>query len=275
MRTLVGTLVLAAALGGALPAVAQETIGPDRIVVPLSDPTRPATVHVDLVNGGIVVEAYPGKEIIVEARGRSGGHGEKHAAETRDGMRRIPNLSLGLTVEEEGNEVSVESESWQRPIDIRLQVPIATALKLACVNDGDIEVRGVAGELELENVNGAISVHDASGSVVAETVNGGIKVNFLKVAPERAMAFSTLNGNVDVTLPAATKASVRMRSDNGEIYTDFDLVLDPQGPKVTEERSAKGYRLVVEKELQGRINGGGPEFHFKTFNGNIYIRRAK
>jgi len=123
--------------------------------------------------------------------------------------------------------------------------------------------------------NGSITVEDASGSVVAETVNGAIKVNFLKVAPERAMAFSTLNGNVDVVFPANIKAAVRMRSDNGEIYTDFDLVLDPQGPKMTEERSAKGYRLVVEKELQGRINGGGPEFYFKTFNGNIYIRKAK
>lgn len=278
MRTsssaLLAALTVAALLGGA--AAAQEPIGPDRIVVPLSDPSRPATVKVGLVNGGVTVEAYAGKEVVVEARGRVGAQGRKQdAADTRDGMRRIPNLSLGLSVEEQDNVVKVDAESWRRAIDIRLQVPAGSALKLSCVNDGDIEVSGVAGELELNNVNGSITVRDASGAVVAETVNGGIKVTFARVPADRAMAFSTLNGNLDVVFPPTVKADVSLRSDNGEIYTDFDLVLDPQAPKVSEERSKDRFRVVIEKELRGKLNGGGPEFQFKTFNGNIYIRKAK
>lgn len=267
----IAVALLAAA--AALPAPAQEVLGPERIVVPWSDPSKPGTIEVGLVNGGITVEAYSGKEVIVEARGRR--EGASRAGETKNGMRRIPNVSLGLTVEEERNELSIGSDSWQHAIDIRLQVPAATVLKLSCVNDGDIEVRGVSGEMELTNVNGAITVHAAAGSVVAETVNGGVKVDFVRLPAERSMAFSTLNGDVDVSLPASLKASVRMRSDNGEIFSDFDVALAERGPRVREQHSPGRFRVVIEKEVVGTINGGGPELYLKTFNGNIYIRKAK
>jgi len=30
----------------------------------------------------------------------------------------------------------------------------------------------------------------------------------------------------------------------------------------------------IDKTVRGAINGGGPEYQFKNFNGNIYIRKA-
>jgi hypothetical protein len=32
--------------------------------------------------------------------------------------------------------------------------------------------------------------------------------------------------------------------------------------------------LKIEKAMTGRINGGGPEITFKTFNGDIKLHRA-
>src|ERR1022692_3731704 len=66
MRTPINlcAFLLAASLAG----IAQET--PDRVNVPLSDPSRPAVVHASLMNGGITVTGYNGKEVIVEARHR-------------------------------------------------------------------------------------------------------------------------------------------------------------------------------------------------------------
>ena len=41
------------------------------------------------------------------------------------------------------------------------------------------------------------------------------------------MAFTSLNGIVDVTLPASVKANVKLRSDQGDVFTDFDIQLTP------------------------------------------------
>lgn len=255
---------------------AQAAAASDRIVVPLTSPDKPSSVRVQLVNGGITVEAYPGKEIIVvatpdpEDEEKDSRHSGKAGSA---GLRRLPNASVGLTVEEEQNEVRIESSSWNRANNLRLQVPVNTSLKLSCVNDGDISVRGVSGEHELQNVNGSIEITDASGSVVASTTNGEIKVVLTRIDGSKAMAFSSFNGDVDVSLPAALKANVRLRSDQGEIYSDFDVALDRNPPQVREERSGSRYRIEVQQELRGTIGGGGPEFFFKTFNGDIYLRK--
>ena len=41
-----------------------------RITVPLSDPSRPGTVKVSLMNSCFAIEGYDGKEITIESAGR-------------------------------------------------------------------------------------------------------------------------------------------------------------------------------------------------------------
>ena len=90
-----------------------------------------------------------------------------------------------------------------------------------------------------------------------------------------AMAFSTLNGDIDLTLPAGVEADVVLRSDNGEIYSDFDVSLQRK-PAEVERDSEKGkYRISIAQELTGKIGGGGPELFLKTFNGDIVLHKAK
>jgi len=87
-----------------------------------------------------------------------------------------------------------------------------------------------------------------------------------------------LNGDIDVTLPDNSKANVRMKTDNGEIYSDFEVKLD-SGAQVQRNESGRqrdgSYHLRFDRTLRGSINGGGPEFQFTTFNGQIYIRKRK
>src|SRR6202022_4351115 len=42
-----------------------------RVSVPLSDASRPAVVKASLINGGIAVKGYEGKEVVVETRSQS------------------------------------------------------------------------------------------------------------------------------------------------------------------------------------------------------------
>jgi hypothetical protein len=47
-------------------------------------------------------------------------------------------------------------------------------------------------------------------------------------------------------------------------------------PIVEDSSSGHGkYRVQFDRATYGLINGGGPELQLTTFNGNIYIRKAK
>lgn len=270
------TLALAAAAAAATillcprPSLSQEGKA-ERFNVPLSDPGRPVRLNVSLVTGGITVEAHGGNSVIVEAVAPEPPQGRGPAS--KEGLRRIPAASPGMEIEEENNVVTVRSGSPTIPLNLRIQVPAQTSLKLSTVNAGHIKVTGVRGDHELSNTNGAIEARQVAGSVVAHTVNGRVLVTFTSITPDKAMAFSTLNGDVDVTFPANTRANLRMESQNGDVYTDFDVTMRERAES-KEGRSGGRYRVTVERAVTGSINGGGPEIRFKTFNGDIHLRRA-
>jgi len=270
-RPLVATAALAVASVVLAPRTqAQNT--PDRISVNLSDPARPAFVKASMVNGGITVKAYDGKEVIVEARTRN-----EEREKPSGGPKRLNISTTGLSVEEENNEVHIGSESYARTIDLTISVPVHTSLKLRAVNDGDIVVTGVDGEIDVDDVNGAVTLNNISGSAVAHALNEHVHVTFAKVNPQKPMAFSSLNGDIDVTFPADVKANVSIRSDRGDVFSDFDVQLQASAPKQeVEDGRGKGgkYRVRIDKTVHGTINGGGPEYQFTNFQGQIYIRRA-
>src|SRR6202048_4964139 len=93
-------------------ASTQTQSGADRVSVTLSDPARPALVKASLIDGGITVKGYDGKEVVVEARARN-----HDSARSDSNMKRIVVSSTGLSVEEEKNEVRISSDSVMRTID--------------------------------------------------------------------------------------------------------------------------------------------------------------
>jgi len=275
LRRLVLAGMTAATLGpgvGNTRAQGQTQSGLDRIPVTLSDASRPAHVKVSMVNGGITVKAYDGKEVIVEARARN-----RENSREEGGPKRLAISTTGLSVEEENNEVNINTESYMRPIDVTVSVPVHTSLKLRAVNDGDIVVTGVNGELDVDDVNGSVTLNNISGSAVAHALNGHLHATFVKVDAQKAMAFSSLNGDIDVTFPADLKANVSIRSDRGDVFSDFDVQLKAAAsqPEVEDSRGKGGkYRVKIDKTAHGTINGGGPEMQFRNFQGAIYIRKA-
>src|SRR6202158_2936072 len=80
---------------------------PDRATVPFSDPARPKSLHASLINGGITVKGYDGKDAIVEARPQSDSGRRARRPERADGMRRIDIGGSGLVVEESDNVITV------------------------------------------------------------------------------------------------------------------------------------------------------------------------
>jgi DUF4097 and DUF4098 domain-containing protein YvlB len=253
-------------------AQGQTQAGVDRIPVTLSDPSRPARVKVSMVNGGITVKGYEGKEVVVEARMRN-----RENSRNEGGPKRLAISTTGLSVEEENNEVNINTESYMHPIDVSISVPVHTSLKLRAVNDGDILVTGVDGDLDVDDINGAVTLNNISGSVVAHALNGHVYATLTRVDPQKAMAFSSLNGDIDVTFPADLKANVSIRSDQGDVFSDFDVQMQATAPQpMVEDGRGKGgkYRVKIDRTVRGTINGGGPEIQFRNFQGKIYIRKA-
>jgi len=308
---LFGTAILLAA---AVFAAAQDT-QTDRIVVPLTNPGKPAHVVANIFFGAIKASGYDGKDIIVEAKPRekslvaegkgdrlariitpgrniaiSGLEGliargqsltveekEKEKKDKAAGMKRIPIESSGLTVEEDNNEVTIRLESMRRSYDLDIKVPLNSSLKLSGANLDEINVENVNGELEASCANGNIKLMNVSGTVVTTSTNGDIEVVLSKVASDKPMSFVTFNGDIDVTLPTDVKASLKIRSQIGEVYSDFDVSLKSVPAKTEESAKKEGgrYRVSLDRSVYGTINGGGPEFRFQTNSGDIYIRMKK
>ncbi|HKW62067.1 MAG TPA: DUF4097 family beta strand repeat-containing protein, partial [Candidatus Acidoferrum sp.] len=172
--------------------------------------------------------------------------------------------------------VHVSTDSYARPIDLTITVPVHTSLKLSAVNDGNIMVTGVDGELDVNDVNGSVTLNNVSGSAVAHALNGRVLVTFNHIN-QKPMAFSSLNGDIDVTFPADLKANLTLKSDRGEIFSDFDVQVQASAPKQTVEDGRKDggkYVVKIDRAVHGTIGGGGPEMQFTNFNGSIYIRKA-
>ncbi len=248
----------------------------EEITIPLTKPNETGLLDVALLSGSITVVGYNGKEVIIKGTSK-GRNKEKKREETEaraDGLRRIQSNSFGFSVKEVNNVIKVETEVLNTPMDIEVQVPQRFSVKLKTLNNGVITVRNVEGELEVSNLNGDVLLEEVSGFAVASSLNGKVVARFVKVNREQPMAFSTLNGDVDITLPANLRFTPKLKTDRGDVFTDFDFA--PQANTPQKEQSRQGvYRVKLEDWVTGKVNGGGPEVMIKSMNGNIYLRKRK
>jgi DUF4097 and DUF4098 domain-containing protein YvlB len=262
------------ALLAALTVTAEGT--GERVPVTLSDPSRPAMVIAEVISGSIHVKAYEGKEVIVEVRG---GHERDRDREERrsDGLRRIPMNGAGFEVSEESNTVRVSTPPSNNSSDLDIQVPVRSSLRLKTINGGEITVDGVHGEFDLSNINGSITLTNVAGSAVAHALNGKIKAVFTSVSSDKPMSFSSMNGTIDVTFPSSLKANLKIKNQNGDVFSDYEMKISSTGQPQIEERRGEGgrYRVKLEKSILATVNGGGPEYQFSNFNGSILIRKGQ
>jgi hypothetical protein len=366
-NTIVLALLVAGTCGWAVAQSKEEP--PDRAVVPLTDPSKPAKIEVSVMRGSITVKGYQGKEIIVEARVRekalsgylagqytTGAYagtgpwavlappapeapatpapatattpvprlsekqqkeleaklaevladqevlakkvtGQQYAkatayadeyfqddkkrreekAKKTAGMKQLGGTTSGLEIEEDDNVVQISAQSFKAATDIVIQVPVSSSLEIRTNMDGTIVVEGVNGEIDINNINGPVTLKNISGNTLVHTVNGDIEAVLTRVSADKPLSFSTMHGDIDVTLPADVKASLKMKTEQGEIYTDFDMNVGRKATRAeAAEKTEQGkFHITFDKSLLGQVNGGGSEISFNTFTGDIYIRKKK
>lgn len=251
----------------ALSAFAQDS----EFTVALTDPAKRGKIKVHLNSGSITIKGTARKDVLV--RYNSQDDGDEGKNKTKDGLRRVGGGGIDLEASENNNYVTVKSDSWNNEIDLEIEVPIGFDIQAHTYNNGDLMLSNIQGELALTNYNGEITALNISGSVIATTYNGEIKVTFDKVTEGVPMSYHTYNGDVDVSLPSSVKGSFKMKTEQGDIYTDFDMKVSSTGPKKSEGGKSGTFRIVIDEWKKGDINGGGAEITMKTNNGDVYIRK--
>ena len=121
------------------------------------------------------MEAHSGSEIILEARKQISGKTPERVSLGMEEMNlsvidRFDTIIVHLSgpcawfSRYDGNGQGRYGYRWQDctlkydcKMDITVKVPANTNLLLSTINDGDIEVEGVRGSLNVNNINGAIS----------------------------------------------------------------------------------------------------------------------
>jgi hypothetical protein len=255
----------------------QQTKG-ERVNVSFSDPSKPGFLEVYVESGGITVKGYNGKDVIIDAT-----IGEKSSIEEEQeempekakGMKRITASRTGMVVEENNNKMKVYVAAIDDEVNLEIQVPVRTSLKLFSNEGGDVLVENMTGEIEAVNSDGNLTLTNISGSAVAHAYDGELVVSFTQIDPGKPMSFSAYDGDIDVTFPSTVKATVMIKADDGDIYSDFEIDLKASPKKrVKDERDTGGqYRISFGEYVTGTINGGGPEIQFVSFDGDIYIRK--
>lgn len=286
MNTLGRLFVLGA--GFAALAAAQDAGSnavPQRITAAFKDPAAPRKLEVNVLMGNVTVRGAERADALIDYTVR--GAARRRATEPPPpGMHRIGGAGT-LEVTEDNNTVRVDGGGlFSNLSDVTIQVPTQTSVTVGgTLGGGNIVVENISGEIEVSNMNGQVTITNVSGSVVAHSMNGKVVVSLNRVTPGKNMNFSTFNGDIDVTLPADAKANLKARVDNGDIYTDFDVKLEPQEagaappppspPDVP--RPGRNVRPKTKRggdgAVNGTINGGGPEIQFTTFNGRILIHK--
>ncbi len=251
-------------------AVVNPIAAQDDITVPLSKPGQKGILRIDLVYADdIIVKTHNRQDVIVQYDGEDDESGRNNR---RDGLRRISSGGLSLEITEANNVVKINSQPHHNDLELTVLVPKNFSLKINAVH-GDVSVDGLEGEVEVESVNGDVEVLNIAGSALVNSVNGDIEVSFTRVNPNTPMSFTGVNGDIEVSFPENAKFSAKMKTDWGDVYTNFDMEID-RNPANTQVSSNKGqYKVSINKWVYGSVNGGGSEYLFKTLHGDISIRK--
>ena len=273
-------------------------------VVKFSDPSKPGLIKV-AGNGNITIIGYNGPDVVIEIDSEEENVLNPPENEKAKGLKRISGSSVNVTHDKENNTIEI-TRSMKHKASLTIKVPFNTSFKtgkngnngslsIGNIPDlvmnsvfrglgggmlkGDIIISNISGGIEVSTMDGDITLTDISGAVIANTMSGNIEITFKDYIKDKAMSYSVLDGDVDITLPSALKADLKVKNLDGDVFTDFDIELIPIN---TEEPSTSAEPFLpfnlgamLGNNIYGKINGGGPEIRVTTLSGDIYIRKGK
>lgn len=215
------------------------------------------------VNGKITAEAAPGDEVIVEGRRTAKSRSDEAAKELLG--------KLEIREEVTGSSVRVESRPPRlsgfnsHSIEWTVKIPKGLTVDLRTINGG-VRIDGLSGEIHAKTTNGVVKGLNIIPKVIeASSVNGVVEFELAEALEATdSIDLETVNGGVNLALPAASKATLALRCVNGGV-TVSDL--DAQREESTRD-------FEKRRRFNGTINGGGARVSVSTTNGGVRLTRS-
>lgn len=231
----------------------------DAIIIHLSQPGKPGYLNATNAEGSIKVTGYNGSDVLING-----------SIKNKNKLREY----VDVNKDDKGNGVVVSVNSDDYPVNIDIKVPYSFSLTLNS-EEGEIDVKNISGQMTINNIEGNISLSGVSGSGIISSIEGNINSVFTGWNSTYPIHINSIDGNIDLTLPATTKANVNVKTESGNIYTDFNLNFNTQDAEVSKSRNTGMTKISFDDWLYGKINGGGQKIAVKSVDGNIYIRKGK
>ena len=223
------------------------------------------TLEIKGVNGGIRAELASGSTIEVSGRktaNRSDPNSVRVEVVPYAGGVTIcsvyPDTGSGERNEcRPGNGGHMNTRNNDVNVEYTVRLPAGVHLVARTVNGG-VTATGLRSDLDAATVNGKLKL-ETSGLATGKTVNGSIEASMGNANWTSPIEFSTVNGGIEISLPAGISADVQASTVTGHIATDFPLTVSGRfGPK----------------HMNGRIGNGGPALKLSTVNGGIELKRG-
>ncbi len=248
------------------PALAQQ---PQVVNVSLSRPGDPIFLEIGIQSARIEVIGEDREDAVFEVTVADG----NRKIVTPSGTQSLKGGGYSLEIEEDDNEISLDMDWRVNKVTVVARVPRHADVELQTINDGEIIVSNLIGTLELYNTNGPITARNISGSVIAESVNDTIDIGFVSLDPDNASSMESINGDLILGLPNGVGVTTQLDTSQGEIYSDFEVEVQPAEPVVERDEDDDRVSIYIESVIVANINGGGPVVRMKSLHGDINIRK--
>ena len=165
-------------------------------------------VSLDNINGGVEITGWDRNEVQIDA-----------VKQARD-QQRLDEASI--EVETGSDYVKIHTQYPQNhtnnnpaSVHYTLHVPQNARLDEISLVNGSLTVQKVTGDVTAKLVNGKVSVRDLTGEAFISSVNGSIEANFTSLNNVREIKFKSVNGSINLGLPASPNADVKASTVNG------------------------------------------------------------
>lgn len=145
-------------------------------------------------------------------------------------------------------------------VDYEVEVPADVAFEGRTVS-GNVEALGLRSHVEATTVSGDVDV-STTGTAWGSTVSGSLDVE-MGSNDWDDLHFSTVSGDITLTLPAGLDAEIDFESLSGDFSSDFEVSYETRRER------------WVGTRVRGTVGAGSRELSFNTVSGDVQLRRGR
>ena len=150
----------------------------------------------------------------------------------------------------------IHDQRWASGVDYAIRVPKTIKLHIEAHTGQRIHITNISGAVWVKNHNGVIAFDNVTGAVFADSANGSVVYESV-YKPTNEIQISTINGNVELDVPADSSFRWAGQTLSGDFYATIPSTGRFAGPM-----------------FRGAVNGEhGPAVNTTSLMGNVYVLR--